>query len=325
MLLASRALPNVIVMGIGPALPPSLALERKKPNGALSPPRQDSVQPSIGPPLPPTVRGGIPAVSKGTTEANTVQLPPPDTYDEDRTGSFTDTAPRQRKASRIGPPLPPSLSRAAPEKESAPPACRPRTTIGPALPPTAPSSKEPDVVRREAWEAVRAQEGAAGSAATARVRHPGDEGREDWMTVVPEVTGFLGGGGAVVGGNRGFGTGKSVASGGGAVGMDAAKAPVQPGDEALLKHDAGDEDDDVSECDDGPEETDAKRPRVEGEASLLEIHRAKQAGGVSGGANGRLKQFDREKEFSNHKNRDVGHYADMGGGLSAKYGSGSGR
>lgn len=215
-----------------------------------------------------------------------------------------------RKRSRIGPPLPPSLVREA-ERSASRQAEAGRSVIGPPLPPAAlPAGPEKD-----AWAAVRRRE-AEDACETGPARHPGDVGREDWMTLVPEVTGFRGGG-EVVDGKRGFGTGRSVASGGGSA-VEARKAPVRPGD-ALL------EDGDESDSGEEEEERVVKKARVEGGASLLDMHRGTREREKETEGPGKLKQFDREKEFSNHKRRDVGHYAEKGGGLAGKYGNASGR
>jgi Protein of unknown function (DUF3752) len=255
----------------------------------------------IGPSLPPCLRRRI------------------DSPDEDAKRASS-SSPAERPWPVIGPPLPPGLSARATAPEA--------PTIGPPLS-LAGSDCGNEVVtsRKRDWDRVLARESSSSAPTTGKQSapaHPGDEGREEWMTVPPVVDRN-----ATMLAARGFSSGKDIAGASG----DSRRGPQPPSlhSDAIYEVAAPRDGEDAnrggarnergdSDAEDDVEAVERKRPRVRDGGSLLEQHRAKAKREEGRGAGQpRHRQFDREKEFTNHKTRDASFYASKSGGLFSRY------
>lgn len=281
-------------MTVGPALPPGFRQQEQDAEAS-----DDAPAPALGPPLPPGLTsrsgggGGDSAGFEGTLCAEKASGP----------AALGPALPPGLPAS-IGPALPPGL------------ATRGAPAVGPSPPPSAPENSAERLSRKREWDRVRSAEAPAKAGDEGAAAHPGDEGREEWMTVAPvfdKRQSMLAA--------RGLPSGLVPAEK-----EDAGRAqgpPRRPSDvlyEADGGGEAGDEDSDGAGEETGVGEV-MKRPRYAEGPSLLEQHvaRGKEAAARRPGEP-KYRQFDREKEFSDHKKRDASFYKARGGDLYSNYG-----
>lgn len=319
-------------VSVGPALPPSLKERQERGRGAEAVGAASEVP--TGPPLPPGLAArdcSDGAGGKGARAGDNATIGPP----------LPPPSP-PRAAVTIGPPLPPGMVRGAvaatPVGPALPPGMRSdgdgTSVIGPALPPgmargagtklaadqESPSAAErAPTSRKREWDRVRSAAagpatGAASVGDAGTAAHPGDEGREEWMTVAPV-----------------FDKRQAVLAaqglGGFATPSEGPKRPPgpprRPGD-AAYEAQGGEDSGSGSDGDDEQERgggNEQKRVKYSAGPSLLERHvsRAEEVASRQEGRP-RYRQFDREKEFTDHKKRDASFYATKAGGLGARYG-----
>lgn len=342
-------------MNIGPALPPSLKERRGRREDAES--TDNASPPIIGPPLPPSLAATAAAASKGsgdgtdrgTHAAETAAsgserppllpgaaakigppLPPGMVRGADAAPTVGPALPPGMTrgagaAPTIGPALPPGMARGAGAAPAIGPALPPGmrrgassgTSIGPERPPSAADCASAS--RKREWDRVRSAAadlipGEASAGNEQKASHPGDEGREEWMTVPPV-----------------FDKRQSLLVAQGLGGLAPAPEgpkrpqgpPRRPGDASFEEQGDGESDsasDGADEHGDG-ERSAQKRVKYTTGPSLLEQH-VSRADEVATRQEGqpRYRQFDREKEFTDHKKRDASFYAKKAGGLGSRYG-----